>query len=643
MDSPNNNQFAAQLRTFYDQMSMGVLVVDRQLRIRFLNQWIIARLSSACKHDYGKLVTQSKLLHIQPQIEAVVDRAHSHIISQAFHTWILPLEDNRFQDGYMRQRCFLSPLEIDGSVYAMLQVQDTSDMHLKILQLNDARKETKRTIEAKDTFLFSVFNDIRKPLAGILSKLKPGDDAALSQPDEIVMPGFKNDIDQLLNMVDDVLDPAVADTNRVSSFLELYHVFKLIKKELNLFKRELRERQLDTRIEVSNDLPETVMGDAGRIGRVLHHLLRNAVRFSDVGRISIVVEKCRVRHLRFKVHIQGLWIPDLNLQLLLEEFQAQKIQYPKKYKSFAIELYLVKNLISEMNGHIRGKANPTDGTTFTFEIPYIDTLKIDVEKDETCSQADSLQLILAEDNIMIQQYMGHIIKKKGFGLTIVNNGQELIEALKKDRFDLILLDIQMPVMDGVTAAKIIRTGDMEPWNCDIPIIAVTAYATDRDKERFMKAGINACLSKPVNQEALFKLIRQFFEHKEASATRPVSEQNTGMTGDFKRDIGNFMADVADDPAFIQEIFQSFLEQSRIRMERLKKGFDALDRDEIALAAHKVSGLLASIRLYSTVELSRLVEHYAIEDNVTLCVQPYKDLTVQMQRITDHIQKLLDRL
>ena len=260
--------------------------------------------------------------------------------------------------------------------------------------------------------------------------------------------------------------------------------------------------------------PNTVLiGDPFRLGQVLNNLISNALKFTSSGQITVSAaqlnESGEIPVFEFKVNDTGIGISEENLANIFEEFVQASSETSRKYGGTGLGLSITKNLVEMQGGSIRAESDLNKGTCFSVKIPYQigdSTMLNKSEKEEVFIPIDKKRILVAEDVIINQIIVRQILEEWGHEVVLVANGKEAFEAHKKSDFDLILMDIHMPEVDGYEATQMIRQmGDTT--KAAIPIVALTANAFKKETERFAEAGFNDYITKPFTELGLYDCIK----------------------------------------------------------------------------------------------------------------------------------------
>ena len=378
-----------------------------------------------------------------------------------------------------------------------------------------ALQKSEEMNELKSYFLSNISHELRTPLNAILNTAKS---IASESKDENIQNGsqiIKYSTYSLLSSVNDILDFSKIERDEIKLELTEFDLVKTVEHIANNFEREAKDKGLDFSFQKGEDLPQLVKGDAVRLSQILHNVLSNALKFTNEGFVKFRLETLKDKDgkitLSFVVSDTGVGISQEKINSIFDSFSQEGINNKRKFGGLGLGLYIVKHLINLQDGKIKVDSTTGLGSVFSIDLTYE---KIEVKKQP---QADILPLeydlngktiLVVEDNAMNQMVIKMITKKwMNTVVDFANNGQEGIEKLADKHYDIILMDLQMPIMDGYEATIAIRNGEAGEHYRNIPIIAVTADVMETTKVRVTEIGMNKYLSKPVDKEVLFEYIK----------------------------------------------------------------------------------------------------------------------------------------
>jgi uncharacterized protein (TIGR02285 family) len=373
---------------------------------------------------------------------------------------------------------------------------------------------------AKSEFLANMSHEIRTPINAIYGFSQILKDE-LSNATNQEHSEFANYIieasDRLLFLINDILDISKVEAGKIEISNQIFDFDMLLLEIQNNITITAAQKDLAFHIIASSNLPKQVIGDKYRIEQVIKNLLNNAIKFTESGKIELFVQMKSKNELLFKVVDTGIGIPENKLEGLFEKFYQVDSSYTKKYAGAGLGLAISKKLVTLMGGKIEVQSEIGKGSSFQFTIkmnhPETDladepNIKLD-KKGILKNNNKPLKILLAEDDPLNSKSIIFHLEKKGYQIIHAVNGYEVLSFLKTEPFDMILMDIQMPEMDGIETTRIIRESESEYFDSNIPIIAFTAYAMQGDKEKFLQTGMDRYVTKPVNIDHLVEIIHQF--------------------------------------------------------------------------------------------------------------------------------------
>ena len=372
--------------------------------------------------------------------------------------------------------------------------------------LNESRLKAQEASDVKSNFIAQISHELRTPLNGAFGFLELLSDSVTMTRQINYINKAKISINTMLKLADDLKDISKIEENKLEVISEKLNIRKLINDAVTPFAIDIGKKRINLYINVDADVPINMYGDSERIKQIISNLVSNSIKHTEVGSITI---SCRVESimaekikLLFDVKDTGKGIIKQDLPYIFKPFFQNK----NSKNGMGIGLAICKELISKMNGSIWVESEPNMGTIFYFtiilsmnsqQLSLPDTVKY----TNVCF--NGIRVLLAEDNEINQELAKEILSSRNIIVDTVFNGAEAIKAFKQNEYDVILMDIQMPVMDGLEAAKIIREGDLKS---DIPIIAMTASVMQGDKEFILSSGFNGIVEKPIHKDLLFQEI-----------------------------------------------------------------------------------------------------------------------------------------
>lgn len=388
-----------------------------------------------------------------------------------------------------------------GECYLIFSGTDVTD----IMEQKDKLEETSRI---KTDFLANLSHEIRNSLVGILGfcELMRREELGSMQKENVEIVHYC--AKQLLGVVNNVLDLSKIESRQIQIKKEKFNLFNMIKQTVYSLEPQLKKKGLGFCLIIDEKMPDNVMGDEVRIRQILNNLLINAVKYTDTGYIKLeVIEKDK--EIQFWVYDTGRGIDQEDAKRIFQPF-VRIGTYGEEDIGSGLGLTITKELVEIMGGNIWYKPNREKGSVFVFSLPLekaddmmIEESRNDYGWSQQVDISNNKKVLLVEDIAVNRKLVSYMLKNLGYEVITAENGQKCLEILHKHKPDVILMDMQMPVMNGYKAVSIIReTEGMK----DIPVIALTAYAMEGDGEKCIAAGCDYYLSKPFTQEQLKNML-----------------------------------------------------------------------------------------------------------------------------------------
>jgi len=448
-------------------------------------------------------------------------------------------------------------------------------------------------VRAKQQFLSNMSHEIRTPMNAIVGFTKVVLNTELSAKQREYLTAIKLSGDSLIVLINDILDLAKVNAGKMT-FEEIpFKMSSSISAMMQLFKTKVQEKNLNLAKEYDDRIPEVLLGDPVRLHQIILNLVSNAVKFTTYGKITVslkLVESSDEKvTIRFAVSDTGIGIPENISEKIFENFHQASTDTSRLYGGTGLGLAIVKQLVESQGGSISVKSKPGKGAVFSFMLSFKKTTgdaasAPDIESHWAIEGNKNIHVLVVEDIALNQLLMKTLLDDFGFKRDIAANGKIAIEKMKEKKYDIVLMDLQMPEMNGFEATEYIRN----TLHSDIPIIALTADVTTVDLAKCRSVGMNDYIAKPVDERILFtKIMGLVKSSQEKTNTLPETTETAVAVKSRCTDLAYLVSITKCDARLMMEMIELYMEQTPRLVETIKKSLQEKDWETLHTAAHKM--------------------------------------------------------
>ncbi|WP_051313081.1 response regulator [Sporocytophaga myxococcoides] len=523
--------------------------------------------------------------------------------------------------------------------------KETSETLKKEKELAEASSK------AKEQFISVISHEIRTPMNTVVGMTNLLLQSSHYPEQRDYLNALKASSDNLLAIVNDILDLSKIESGKIFFEQTDFSLLNLLENLKKTFAFKAAERNVLITLNVSNDIPLYLKGDPFRLNQILLNLISNSVKFTEVGTIDIMVDLIESSpkevQILFTIKDTGIGIPEDKLSLIFESFTQADPDISRKYGGTGLGLTITKKLIELQGGNIGVESKVKEGSKFIFNLKFARSQKTKITTIPESSTnkyqgLDRLRLLVVEDNKMNQLVVLKFLEKQNIQVDIAENGPQALDLLKKKEYDLILMDIQMPGMDGYQVSEQIRKEFPAPTN-STPIIALTAMALSEVQEKIKVYGINDYILKPFSPDNLFSKIVENAGNV-IKYTTPIKTLQPVITNQKHTDL-SYLINASDNNAgFIKQMIEIFLKQTPDFLQELRTFHDNQDWENFRKVMHKMK---PTIKMMGINELNKDVEF--IETSVkqqqnlsevsahlttidTVCKASFQELQLELQKL-----------
>ena len=524
-----------------------------------------------------------------------------------------------------------------------------AELTSKSMRLVTAMKKADAATRAKSAFLANMSHEIRTPLNAVLGMaelaLRETNEAARDLCLKRVMEAGNS----LLSVINDILDFSKIEARKMTLESIDFDLRSMIEAALDIHRLQIKAKGLILDVRVSDKVPRTLVGDPSRLKQILINLVSNAVKFTETGAITVSATLADGPPsaapgddvaVTFSVADTGIGIPEDKQKAIFESFLQADDSITRKHGGTGLGLAICKLLVELMQGKLRLESTEGAGSTFHFTARFrVGDAKAIPEEYPGIrpSETPRLKVLLADDNALNRELAEALLVEQGHDVVSVENGALALEAVKEQPFDMVLMDVQMPVMDGVTATRAIRDPNSGALDPSIPILAITAHALKGDRERFLEAGMNDYIAKPIRMDAFYAAIAGAMQGRPtAGKDSPGGDAPGEKEGPFDRASALEMLGGRTD--LLGRMDQIFLRDTPRELEELKEFLARQDFENGRRLAHSIKGGARTVGAIRAGAQAEQMEFFCKQKDRVSVDKELKNLESEVKSALDFLSK-----
>lgn len=594
-------------RNITANMRLGLLEVDNEETISFANQSFCDMSGYTLDELIGRNASQ---LLLNGEAEEVIKEKNELRRQGQSDAYELCLRNkNGEQKWWLISGAphYNDKNELIGSIGIHLDITNQKKLEL---ELTEAKLQAERSAQAKELFLANMSHEIRTPMNAIIGMGQQLQKTVLTNRQSLFLDAINNSADHLLVIINDILDISKIEAGRLNLENIGFNISALVKSAVQAMQLKAEEKGLQLEIGLDERIHPVLMGDPYRIKQVLLNLVSNAIKFTEKGSVRIectlVQEEGDRQFVGMSITDTGIGMDESFTSMLFTKFSQEDTSIARKYGGTGLGMSISKKLLEMMDGSIAVKSKKNEGTCISFKLPLLKGEAADLaEKEELEIDTAILKgsrILLVEDNEMNRLVATTVLEHYGVVFREAVNGQEAIDILREETFDLVLMDVQMPVMNGIEATGHIRAEISK----DIPIIALTANAIKGENDKCLQAGMNAYVTKPFEEEVLIKTIAGLLG-KEICLKR-VEKAAGGDQGELF-DLEGLRKLSRGNDAFVAKMVGIFVKAAPASVYEMKSALEGNDLARVRAVAHRLKPSIDNLCISSMTGRIREIEGF----------------------------------
>jgi len=491
-----------------------------------------------------------------------------------------------------------------GNMYSQIIFRESEKQYIKSIKLSMNKIEAANN--AQQIFMSKMSHEMRTPLNGIIGISKLLDETKLNKDQTEYVNIVNSQSNILLNLINDVLDISKIQSENFNLVQFPFNVFNTIQAVVNSMKFQASQKGIKINLHFDDRINNLVIGDDMRLSQIITNLVSNAVKFTSEGEITISVNLIEIikktQTLEIRIKDTGIGINKKNQKTIFERFKQADESISRSHGGSGLGLYITKEIITKMGGEISLKSALNKGSEFVVKVSFDKAPKTSLDtKKSTLADLSNVNILVVEDNEINVLYIESILKKRNANVDVAGDGQEAIFLCESNNYDLILMDLQMPKLDGISATSHLR----RTLNIQTPIIAQSANTVQSEIEACYKAGANDYIAKPFTIE---QLLQKILFHLNIKSSSQIKKKDSRSSTANKSMLERALEMLEFDETKAHQILKTFKSTSLKDIKKLKEGIDNNELNIVNQIGHKIKSSFRYFKMKDAAEISLFFEN-----------------------------------